>query len=342
MPQIADFIFTNAKIFTANPAQPWAQAVAVRSNHIVRVGSNADVLEWRGENTRVIDAQNNTLLPGINDAHFHLLHGSLYLDAMLLGQVRVYAELAQYIKKFASENPERVWLDGYQLLYNAGPDHTPLTRHHLDVILADRPIVIIAYDGHTAWANTTALQRANILHGGTCGSNSEIVLDEHGEATGELRERGAFHHVTDLLPEPDSNRKRALLHQGLRQAAELGVTSIQNMDSADDLPLLCAALEDAGELTLRVYLPFDIKPHTPFEALATHAVEMCNTYTGNLVRAGSVKFFMDGVIEAYTGLLVDPYADKLDTHATPITLWNISTAWQCKPTNSVSKSLSTP
>lgn len=314
MPQSANLIFANAKIFTANPAQAWAQAVAVQGNRIVRVGSNDEVLSLRDASTRVIDAQNNTLLPGINDAHFHLLHGSMHLDAMLFGQARAYEQLADVIKEFAAKHPEREWLDGFQLMYNAGPDHTPLTRHHLDAVIADRPIIIIAYDGHTAWANTIALQRAGILDGGACGPNSEIVLDEHAQATGELREPGAFHHVTDLLPEPDSNRKRALLHKGLRRAAELGVTSIQNMDSADDLPLLAAALEDAGELSLRVYLPFDVKPHTPFEALATHAVEMRNAYNTNMVRAGSVKFFMDGVIEAYTGLLVDPYADKPDTH----------------------------
>lgn len=310
MSQTADLIFANAKIFTANPAQPWAQAVAIQRNRILAVGSNADVLAWRAPHTRVIDAQNNTILPGINDSHYHLLAGSLHLDAMLCDAVRTHDELIRTIQKFSSDNPDREWLDGYQLLYNIGPDHAPLTRHHLDSILPDRPIFILAYDGHTAWVNTNALQRAGILHGGVCGPNSEIVLDEHGEATGELRERGAFQHITQLLPKLDANQKRALLHRGLRQAAELGITSVQNMDSRDDLPLLAAALEDVGELTLRVYLPFDIKPQTPFEALATRAVEMSRAYHTDMVRAGSVKFFIDGVIEAYTGLLVEPYADN--------------------------------
>lgn len=313
MPQTANLIFTNAKIFTANPSQPHAQAVAVRGNRMAFVGSNTEALAWRGENTRVIDAQNNTLLPGINDAHFHLLHGSMHFDGIILDHVREHGALASAVQKFTGENPDREWLEGFQLMYNMGPDHAPLTRRHLDAIVADRPLVIIAYDGHTAWANTQALQRAGIMNGGVCGPNSEIVLDAHGEATGELREPGAFHHVTDLLPVPDTNRKRALLFKGLRRAAELGVTSVQNMDSADDLPTLVAAMEDVGELTMRVYLPFDVKPHTPFEALATRAVEMRNTYQSDLVQAGSVKFFMDGVIEAYTGLLVDPYADNPST-----------------------------
>ncbi len=314
MAQTADLIFENARVFTANPAQPSAQAVAVRGNRIVRVGSHAEVRAWRGASTRVIDALGNTLLPSINDAHFHLLHGSINLDGAILDSVLGYDALVSSLNKFAAENPEREWLQGYSLRYNMGPGFTPLTRHHLDAIVPDRPLIIIAYDGHTAWANTVALERAGITHGGECGPNSEIVLDNAGMATGELRERGAFMRVTQLIPPPDANRKRALLHKGLRQAAERGVTSIQNMDARDDLPLLVAALEDVGELTLRVYLPFDITPDTPVEALARDAVAMRAEFQSDMVRAGAVKFFMDGVIESYTGLLVEPYADNPATN----------------------------
>src|SRR5690242_7664735 len=115
MSQTADTIFTNAKIFTANPAQPWAQAVAIQRNRIVAVGGNADALAYRASHTRVIDAQNNTVLPGINDSHYHLLAGSLHLDAMLCDDVCTHEALIQTIQKFASENPDREWLDGYQL-----------------------------------------------------------------------------------------------------------------------------------------------------------------------------------------------------------------------------------
>lgn len=309
----ADLIFTNAKIFTAHDAQPFAQAVAVRRNRIAFVGSNADALALRAPHTRVIDAQNNTLLPGLNDTHFHLLHGSLQLDGIPLHDARAYEDLERATKTFAAAHPEREWLDGYGLMYNLGPARAPLTRQHLDALVSDRPLILVGYDVHTAWANTLALQRAGIFHGGECGPNSEIVIDAHGQATGELREPGAFMQILKLLPQPDAARKRALLHHGLRQAAELGVTSVQNMDSRDDLPTLAAALEDVGELTLRVYLPFDIKPETPFDALARDAAAMRAAYQSEMVRAGSVKFFMDGVIEGFTGLLLEPYADDPTT-----------------------------
>jgi predicted amidohydrolase YtcJ len=310
----ADLLITNARVFTSDLTNPRddVNAVAVKGNRIVFAGSAADAQGWRGPGTRLIDAGQQTLIPGFVDSHFHLLHGSLKLDGIQLEGAADYDTMAQRIHAFAGEHPNRPWLDGYGLRYNLGPGHQPLTRHDLDAIIADQPVVVTAYDYHTAWANTLGLKLAGIFNGGECGPNSEIVLDEHGEATGELRE-GAQGPVRNLLPEPDAAHKRALLHKGLRQAAELGVTSVHNMNCDWEEAVLYAALEDAGELTARVYVPYDIKPHTPFEALADDAVNFRQTYQSEMVRAGSVKFFMDGVIESYTGLLVESYADDPGT-----------------------------
>ncbi len=172
MPPPADFLITNARVFTADPARPRAQAVAVKGNRIVFVGENAAAMEWRGPATRLIDGEGRTLMPGFIDAHFHLLHGSLRLDGILLEHAADYETLTQAVRAFAAQNPGREWLDGYGLRYNLGPGHTPLTRQHLDALSADRPLLVFAYDFHTAWANTVALQKAGIFNGGECGPNS--------------------------------------------------------------------------------------------------------------------------------------------------------------------------
>ncbi|HNB54681.1 MAG TPA: amidohydrolase, partial [Anaerolineales bacterium] len=151
-----------------------------------------------------------------------------------------------------------------------------------------------------------ALQKAGILHGADVPAGSEIVMGADGLATGELRERGAFHYVNDLIPEPTEPEKRALLHQGLRLAAQMGITSVHNMDGDMGQLTRYMALEDTGELTLRVYIPFSVRPETRIEALA-EAVEMANANPGGMARGGAVKFFMDGVIESYTALMLDDY-----------------------------------
>lgn len=310
MTQHADIIITNAQVYTVDRGQPWAEAVAVRGNQILYVGSAADADALRGPRTELIDGGGNTLLPGFIDTHYHLLSGSLGLDAAQLRGVHSLTELGEAIRAYADANPDREWVLGRQVIYNIIKPDQPLDRHFLDRYVADRPVFLTAFDGHTYWANTEALRRGGILHGREdVGPNSEIVMDPAtGTATGELREPPAARTVRELIPPPDAARKRMLLRQGLQQAAALGVTSVHNMDGSDEQLRLYAALADAGELTLRVYMPMDVKPHTSPEDLA-QAVAWTREFNEGLLRTGCVKFFMDGVLESYTALMVDDYAD---------------------------------
>lgn len=309
MQQPAHFLFENAHVFTADPLHPFADSVAIRDNRIVFVGSRADAQLLKGKNTRVMDAGSGTLMPGFIDSHFHMMYGALNLDGMQLEPAGDYAELSQIILAYAAEHPDDLWLPGTGLRYNLGPGHMPLNRYHLDALVSDRPIYINAFDGHTSWANTPALKMAGIFNGGECGPNSENVLDEHGESTGELREPGAYKPVSDMVPKPVDARKRVLLRKALHLTASLGVTSVHNMDGNDNQAAIYAALEDLGELTCRIYIPYSVSPETPLDLLEKEALAMKHTYNGEMLRAGSVKFFIDGVIEGFTGLLVDPYAD---------------------------------
>lgn len=309
MPPYADLIITGAQVFTADSHNPTANAVAIKGDRILFVGKDEDAKVWRGAAPRVIDGQGCTLMPGFSDCHFHLLAGALTLDKIHYENCCSYEDVTQAIQIFAAENPVEPWLTGFGLRYNLGPGNTPLTRQHLDAILADRPLVITAYDGHTTWANTLALRTAGIFHGGECPPNSEIVLDAHGEATGELVEHAAK-HIDHLLPISDEAYQWRMVKKGSQIAAQMGVTSVHNMDGDDVQAALYAALEAAGELSVRVYLPYSIRVETPFEAIEKRAYPMKAKYQSPLVRGGCVKLFMDGVIETYTGLMVDPYMDN--------------------------------
>ncbi len=304
----ADLLFLHASVFTADPSYPQAEAVAVSGHLIVFVGNIADAEAWRGPATRVIDAHGATLLPGFIDSHFHLLGGSLGLDDAQLFGVGNAADLTERLAAYAAENPDRDWLVGQGLNYGIMPGQLNPSRHDLDRIVSEKPLILYSYDFHTVWANSRALEAAGLLHGGVpTGPNSEILMADDGTAHGELRESGAYGPALALIPPPDDHQKRSLLHKGLRQAAEEGITSVHNMDGNAEQLGLYAALEDLGELTLRVYVPYSVKPETSADALH-EAVMMRELATGEMVRSGAAKFFMDGVIEGYTGLLVDDYA----------------------------------
>lgn len=310
MSTYADTLFVNAAVYTADPLNPRADAVAVRGNRIVFVGRTADAREWRGPRTELVDAGGRSLLPGLIDSHFHLLWGALKLDKLRLDDVDTLAELGAAIAAYAAANPAREWIGGVQLKYSAIPDGERLDRWFLDAIVADRPLYLTAFDGHTVWVNSEALRRAGIVHGQATPAGSEIVMDAAtGTATGELREPGAFDFVRTLIPPPTEAERRAALLTGLRLCAQHGLTSVHNMDNWNDGIAVYAALEDLGEMTVRVYVPYNIEPETPIEQIA-EAAELQRRYQGDFVRAGAVKVFMDGVLESYTALMVDDYAGQ--------------------------------
>ncbi|OGO66184.1 MAG: hypothetical protein A2030_02015 [Chloroflexi bacterium RBG_19FT_COMBO_50_10] len=308
----ADTIITNAHVFTADQDNPTAQAVGVKDKRIVFVGNAAEAGEWNGATTRTIDGGGHTLMPGFIDSHFHMQHGSLTLEEIHFETCFSYEDTIQAIRSFAADNPGAPWLTGFGLRYNLGPDHTPLTRQHLDAILADRPIAITAYDGHTMWVNSSGLRMAGIFNGGECPPNSVVVLDEQGEATGELKEH-ASKHISAVLPVVDQATKLRLLKKGVKIASQMGLTSIHNMDGDDEQAGLYACLEQDGDLTVRVYVPYSIRVETPLEAIREEALSLKTKYHSELVRGGCIKLFMDGVIETYTGLMVEPYTDNPST-----------------------------
>jgi len=306
----ANTLFLNAKVYTVDDDRSTAEAVAVVGNRIAFVGSNADAEAWRGPETKVVDCTGRTLLPGLIDSHFHLLFGSEKLEDLDLDSAFSREELAPLIRNWAESHPELKWIEGVQAHYAAFAGDEP-PRKFLDNLVSDRPVYVTAFDGHTGWANTLALELGGILHGADLPPGNVIVMEPGTNiATGELREAAAKDPVRNLIPQPDAEQHKALLRKGMALAASYGLTSIHNMDGNDYRLNLYNELEAAGEMTLRVYVPWDIKPETPIEEIA-QAAEWKERPQGEYVRTGCVKVFMDGVLESYTGLMVDDYPGQL-------------------------------
>lgn len=319
MMQPADLIITNAHVVTVDADNPTAEAVAVRGNTIVFVGEAQAVTSFIGPQTQLIDAQKGTVLPGFIDAHFHLMQGAISLGDIPLYEVRSLAELATAVTTYAAQHPELPWLRGVGLRYDIPSASVPLTRQHLDAIEAERPLLLIAFDVHTAWANTAALTQAGLLSGlPDLAGGAEVVRGSDGLASGEVRETAAMRPLLDLIPEPDAVRRRQLVKEALAYLASLGVTSVHNMDGDRQQTAFYAALADVGELTCRVYMPYSITPDTPSAAIEQEAVPLRDDFQSELVYGGSVKFFMDGVFESYTAVSLKAYPDQPENFGKPI------------------------
>ena len=257
----------------------------------------------------MLDGGGKTLLPGIIDAHFHLLWGSLRLDDIVLESVRGLAGLEKAVETYRRTHPAATWLRGSGLSYDVLPGGERLTRQHLDALEPNRPLVLTCFDFHTVWCNTVALQAAGILNGAAPGGNAEVVLGDDGTATGELREFEAMDIVYRLIPEAGTAQKARLLEQGIALANSYGITSIHNMNGDADEFNLYRKLDERGELSLRVYLPYRTNPHESAETAVAAAVALRDGYKSDFLRAGALKLFMDGVVESFTAFLIEPYAN---------------------------------
>jgi predicted amidohydrolase YtcJ len=317
----ASLVLRNARIYTQVRADPWAEALAVQDDRIVWVGPDMHASDWIGPETQVIDVGRRLVLPGLIDSHFHLLMGARYLRDLQLGDARTVEEVQVRLRAFAAAHPEREWLVGQGWQYSLFAGGSAPTRALLDAVVSDRPVLLIAFDLHTAWANTAALQRAGILNGAPAPlSFGAVVMGEDGLATGELREPPAMDLVRRLIPPLTREEETDLLRQALRLCAGYGITSVHNMDGNAYSLALYRDLEARGEMTLRIYVPLLVEPGTSEDAIeawvqATRDTQRASNGEGAhaaaapFVRTGCVKLFADGVIEAKTAWMLEPYDD---------------------------------
>lgn len=335
MPVTADLIVTNARILTMDDANPRAEAIALAGGRIVAVGGADEVLALKGATTRVIDAGGTSVLPGFIESHLHMFGGAEELPHLQVGDIEGFEALKASLSAHAAARPNDALLRAHGAGYTIISETETLTRHHLDRIVADRPVVVVAADHHTAWANTRALEMAGILKGKVVNPGNEVVMGPDGLATGELREGEAMSPVLHLAGanrshlgietggEPDPaptaaewEADKEIMRAGLAHAAKHGITSFHNMDGNFYQLQLLDALEKDGTITVRGQVPFHFKKPMTLADLEK-ASEMDRRYRSDWVSSGLVKVFMDGVLESGTAFLVEPYADRPDWHGEP-------------------------
>ncbi|CAN7591842.1 amidohydrolase [Rhizobium sp. LjRoot98] len=329
MTQTADIIILNARVLTLDEDRPRAEAVALAAGHILAVGTEAQMEPFRGAATQVIDAAGGTVLPGFSENHMHLFSGAAELDHLQLAGVSGLAALSEAVRAYAATRTAEKVLFAQGTDYTILGDTERLTRHHLDAILAHQPLVLFAPDHHTAWANTRALELVGMLHGAELGPGNEVVVGADGLATGELREMEAFSPLqavggfdryrlglsTGGEPDPYPNEAEwaqdiAVMRRGLDYCSRHGITTIQNMDgNLYQLQLLAAIEKQDGSLPCRVIIPFHFKNFMSIDMLEK-ASELAQRYDSDWLSSGVVKVFYDGVLDSWTAVMVEPYADK--------------------------------
>ncbi len=306
----ADAIFIHGNVYTGVAETSSfrsikrAQAIAVRGDRIEAVGENADILKLKGPSTVVVELGGKFLMPGFNDAHAHLSAGGAERLNVNLTGVRSLEEFRDRIRaKVASASPGD-WILGGGWDENLWPVKTVPTRWDVDEVSGDHPIFLQRVDGHIAVANTRALQRASITIASRDPKGGKIDRDSNGQPNGILRET-ARSAVFNAIPEPTHDKRRQGMESALAEAAQWGVTSVQdNSQSWEDFKVL-EEIEKDGKLTARVseWLPFD----DSLDQLEGKRKQ--HPQSDSMLHTGMLKGFMDGSLGSHTAALLEPYAD---------------------------------
>lgn len=299
-----EIIVTNGRVHTP---EGLAEALAIRGNKILRVGSNREIKRLRRPQTLAIDAHGGAVLPGFNDAHAHTLSGARGLAELDLSTAEDLRAIRARIRAYAAAHPEREWIRGRGWTYEPFGGGLP-TRQMLDALVPDRPAWFTAYDGHTGWANSRALAAAGITRNTESPRNGMIVRDRQGDPTGALKEQ-AMSLVVSALPATSREDQLAALRDATAFAHRVGVTSVQNAGGSPADLTLFDALREEGDLEVRVYQAFSVGPDLS-EADADRLDEIRTEYPDDpLLKAGAAKLTLDGVVETHTAALLGPYAD---------------------------------
>ncbi len=302
----ADLIVVNGQVHTMDEAGTVAQAVAIKGNTILQVGTTDAIKALAGQGTQVIDAKGATVAPGFNDSHVHFISGGLSLnDADLSGLATLDAVQAK-IRQYAATHPDNAWLKGRGWLYSPFANASP-TKAQLDAVTGDRPAVMTCYDGHSVWVNSKALALAGITKATKDPVNGAIVRDpKTGEPTGHLKE-SAMDLLAEALPKVTDDDRRAAISLAVAHANQFGITSVQNAGGSIAEMALYDAARKSGSLTVRTYLAMQAEGGiTPADVDAMDAA--WEKYGDDpTVRTGIVKMFADGVIESKTAAMFAPY-----------------------------------
>jgi len=306
----------NARIYTVNPQQPWAEALAIRGDKIIAVGSMRDIAARRGPSTHVIDGQGRFVLPGFTDCHIHFLDGSLSLLQVNLDEAKTVGEIQRKVKEYADAHPDLAWILGRGWNYAVfNPSGLP-DKSYLDEIIPGRPVYLESFDGHTWWANSKALQLAGITRTTPDPAGGTIVREPRtGEPTGAIKEDSADDLVRRVIPQPGHEQIVAALLGGMREANRVGLVRAISPDGVSvrggDFHILDVydELRRSGQLTVRFDIALRVQPPALTNEEVSKIEAAGDRYHDEWISAGKAKFFLDGVIETRTAAMLAPYVD---------------------------------
>lgn len=307
--EAADLVLINGGIYTVDADRSWAEAAAIRDGVFIAVGSNSEIETLTGPATRIIDLSGKMAVPGFHDAHVHPTMGGYALLGCSLETEDSVQAILDKVTACLQENDDG-WLEGHAfdlaLFGQDGPN-----KSLLDALDTDRPIILWSSDGHNAWANSRALELAEITADSPEPALGVIERDPDGSPSGTLRET-AQELIRASMPALTTKSNVEALSTGIRHLNSLGITSFIDAWVGQEDYESYQAIYRAGDLSARV-----VTSLTYESGFAKHYGDEFDqvlagrkAYESGRLSHESVKLFLDGVLEGETAALLEPYVGK--------------------------------
>jgi predicted amidohydrolase YtcJ len=299
--------YTHGRIYTNDPASPWAEAMAVADGQITCVGKMAHVLLDCGgsqQGADTISLDDRFVMPGFNDAHVHLGGAGADALAVPLRGVPSPEEMQKRVAEAVAHHKEGEWITGGGWDHTLWPDKRFPNRQQLDAVAPKNPVILTHISGHVAVANSLALKKAEIDKSTPNPPGGEIEHDGLGEPTGMLKEAAAMHLVKVRIPDPSPEERRRGIEIVLANVARNGVTSVQDNSAWEDFQVY-QQLKEEGKLTARIteWLHFNDSLNDLQDRRAQGG------YKDAWLKTGALKAVTDGALGSRTAALLEPYSD---------------------------------
>jgi predicted amidohydrolase YtcJ len=308
-PERASLIVHNAKVYTVHDAQPTAEAVAVRGDRIVLVGRSAAALELRGPETRVIDAEGATLIPGIQDAHGHFTGLGESLQVLQLRGTSSFEEIVGMVRQRAATARPGEWIRGRSWDQNDWPSSEWPHHQMLTDAAPNNPVYLTRVDGHAALVNKAAIDAAGLTRATADPDGGRIIRDVKGEPAGVLIDAAMGLVASKIPPTSDAQLEDQILLADA-EARKLGLTTIHDAGTTPQVVEAYKRLIDAGKLKTRLYVML----RGPLSMLEPEFKKgPVINYGDHRLSVRAIKIGADGALGSRGAALLEPYADEPST-----------------------------
>jgi predicted amidohydrolase YtcJ len=305
-------LLVHGRVFTADPERPWAEAVLLRGDRIVAVGSVDELRALAGDvSLDEHHAGDGVVLPGFVDAHSHLLNTGAGLARAQLQGSGSAAEIGTRLRAWAAEHPDAPRVLGIGWLWSDAPDATP-TAALLDAAVPDRPVYLDANDLHAVWVNTAALAELGIDDDTPDPIGGAIVRDAAGHATGVLLENAGYHLAWPVMTQADDATRDRWLASAIAAYHESGTTTAVDMGLDRFALEALERAEQAGTLTLNVAAHWLMRRTGDPEGelrQVRRAAELARRHPNPPIHVVGIKIIVDGTIDGCTAGMLEPFTN---------------------------------